>query len=112
YRQTHETALRWAAAYRRLGVSRGDRVATMLPNSIDALVSWLGLAWLGAWEVPISTQYRGGMLEHTLTNSGASLLVTCRDVLDAALASASGLGNLSTVLMVDDDLSQRGLFEA
>ena len=59
-RELHETNLRWADAYRRLGVRAGERVVTMLPNSFEAYHAWLGLCWLGATEVPANTMYRGG----------------------------------------------------
>lgn len=65
----------WAAAYHGAGVREGDHVMTMLPASVEAWASWLALAWLGAVEVPIHTEYRGRMLQHVLAASQARAVV-------------------------------------
>src|SRR2546428_4571055 len=57
YGTFHESVLTWADAFRRLGVGR-ENVATMLPTSIDPYRAWLGLAWVGATEVSLNTDYR------------------------------------------------------
>jgi acyl-CoA synthetase (AMP-forming)/AMP-acid ligase II len=45
---------RWANALARLGVGRGDRVATILPNSLELLATYWACAKLGAAAVPLS----------------------------------------------------------
>jgi len=39
YRDLHEQALCWAAAYQRLGVRAGTHVATMIPDSAEAYIA-------------------------------------------------------------------------
>lgn len=73
--QFDEEARRWAAAYARLGIGRGDRVLVMLPASIDALASWIGLGLLGAIEVAVHTAYRGQALQHVVKDADAKVLV-------------------------------------
>ena len=75
YHQAHETFVKWAAALRRAGVERGDRVAVMVPSSLSAVAAWLGAAWSGAFEVPVNTGFQGRMLEYVLSNSGARILI-------------------------------------
>jgi len=45
---------RWANALANLGVVRGDRVATILPNSIELLATYWACAKIGAAAVPLS----------------------------------------------------------
>ena len=48
YGQLHQMAGAAAKGLRRLGVSRGDRVAAVLPNGLPAIVAFLATASLGA----------------------------------------------------------------
>jgi crotonobetaine/carnitine-CoA ligase len=82
YFQAHLTFITWAGALARLGVEAGDRVAVMLPSSLSAVSAWLGIAWLGALEVPINTGFRGQMLNYIAANSGAKVLVVAERYLD------------------------------
>src|SRR6266496_4232019 len=45
---------RWANALAALGVERGGRVATVLPNSLELLATYWACAKLGAAAVPLS----------------------------------------------------------
>jgi crotonobetaine/carnitine-CoA ligase len=87
YAEAHAAALRWAAAYQQVGVGAGDRVAIMLPPSIEGYLAWLGLAWLRAIEVPLNVDYRGRMLNYALANSGARVVVVSRGQLDNVAAA-------------------------
>ena len=52
YARLLELSSRFAAVLKTLGVSRGDRVATLLPKSPALVVATLGLWRLGAAHVP------------------------------------------------------------
>ncbi len=69
-----------AAALRALGVGRGDMVSVWLPNGIAAIRAWFGINYLGAVYAPINTAYRGRLLEHVLTNTGARVLIVHADL--------------------------------
>jgi crotonobetaine/carnitine-CoA ligase len=71
----HERALTWAGSLAQLGVERGDRVVTMRRNSVESLALFVGLGWLGAVEVPISTELRGNTLRHALAVADAEVMV-------------------------------------
>ena len=65
-----------ARACAALGVGRGDRVATLLENSPEQVVSFFAAAFkLGAIQVPINTAYKGEFLRHVLADSGARVVV-------------------------------------
>jgi crotonobetaine/carnitine-CoA ligase len=70
-----ERAEQAASALHFMGVGRGDRVAVMLPNSLEFLELWLGAATLGAVLVPVNTGLRGDGLRYIVEHSGAQLLV-------------------------------------
>jgi len=54
YLQFNDLVNRWANALATLGVGRGDRVATILPNSLELLATYWACAKLGAATVPLS----------------------------------------------------------
>ena len=64
------------AAY---GLEKGDRVATLIENSAEAVISLFGAVQLGGVGVPINTAYKGEYLRHQLADSGAEVLVVEAD---------------------------------
>ncbi|WP_205042077.1 AMP-binding protein [Rhodoligotrophos defluvii] len=75
YAETLRLAICTANAFRRLGVTQGERVLVWLPNSAECLKVWFGLNYLGAVFVPINLAYRGKLLEHVIGLSEARLAV-------------------------------------
>lgn len=57
YRELWDRAAAVAGGLRREGVTRGDRVASMLPNSIDWVVAFWATQFAGAILVPINTRF-------------------------------------------------------
>ena len=101
YRETLEGARLWAAAYRSQGVGRGDLVVTMQHNTIESLLGWLGLAWLGAIETPINTDYRGTLLLHVLELTGARVMLAQESFLSRIMEVAPQASSLEKVVVVD-----------
>ena len=62
---------RVAGALVGLGIAPGDRVATMLPPSLDYLAAWFGVVWAGAVDVPVNIDFKGEFLRHVVGGSGA-----------------------------------------
>lgn len=75
YANMLDRTMRVAGFLQTLGVTPGDRVATMLPSNIDYLSAWFGVVWAGAVDVPINNDFRGEFLHHILADSGASVLI-------------------------------------
>jgi crotonobetaine/carnitine-CoA ligase len=75
YRETLDQTQRTAAALRTLGLAAGERLLVWLPNGADMLRAWFGASWLGATLVPINTSYRGRLLHHVVSQSGARLMI-------------------------------------
>ncbi|HEX2038179.1 MAG TPA: AMP-binding protein [Acidimicrobiales bacterium] len=103
YAETVDGARRWAAAYRRIGVGRGDFVVTMQLNSVDGTLGWLGLAWLGAVEAPINVDYRGPLLTHALNLTRARVALVLAQYADRLREVAGELEHLKTVVVPDAD---------
>jgi crotonobetaine/carnitine-CoA ligase len=91
---------RWAAAFRRAGIAPGDHVATLLPNDYDAIRAWLGLAWLGAIEVPLNSALVGQMLHYCLAHSDAKAIVIAERFAER-LDSIGALPKLAHVIVID-----------
>jgi len=78
-REMDREANRLAHALRDAGVRPGDRVATLLDNRAEQVVTFFAALKLGAIQVPINTAYKGEFLRHQLADSGSTLLVVQGD---------------------------------
>lgn len=67
--------LRFAEALSRLGVEEGTRVAVMLPNCPQVMVSIHAVLWLGGIVVMTNPLYVERELEYQWTDAGAEILV-------------------------------------
>ncbi|CUU54858.1 crotonobetaine/carnitine-CoA ligase [Parafrankia irregularis] len=90
-------------ALRELGVGPGDRVATLLENSPEALLVWWATQWAGAVAVPVNTAYKGEYLRHQLRDSGSTVLVVGADLADRAQAVSADLDGLRHVVVTGPD---------
>jgi crotonobetaine/carnitine-CoA ligase len=81
------------------GVAPGDRVATMLDNSVDAVCALLAIVKLGAVAVPLNTALRMEFLRRPVTDSGAAVFVIDADYIDRFAAIGEALPS-SAVLVV------------
>jgi len=70
---------RCARVLQALGVGWGDRVATLLENVPEQVISFFGSVKVGAIQVPVNTAYKGEFLRHQLADSGAAVLVVQGD---------------------------------
>ncbi len=81
-----------AAGLARRGIERGDRVALLLGNRLEFVLTWLAAARLGAIVVPLSVRATAPELAYMLSHCGAALVVHEADLrqrLPAANAAAS-----------------------
>lgn len=66
---------RLAGAFRRLGVSTGDRVAVLAHNSDRYVEALLAAWWLGAVACPLNTRWSAPEIAYALNDCGTALLV-------------------------------------
>ena len=93
---------RFANAMRSYGLAKGDRVATLVENSSEAVISQFGAVQLGGVSVPINTAYKGEFLRHQIADSGAKVLVIDGDVADRARAIADSIDTLDHVVVLGE----------
>jgi crotonobetaine/carnitine-CoA ligase len=88
-----------ANGLRRLGLNKGDTLATFLPNSLDSIYLWFGAAKAGIIEVPINLANKGNFLSHMINNSDCKAIVIDRDLLDRLQFIADDVPGLRTVVV-------------
>ncbi len=76
YRALSESSSKFANLLVRLGVRKGDRVATYLPRVPETFITILGILKAGAVFVPIFTGFRADGIRYRLEHSGAKVLCT------------------------------------
>lgn len=86
-----------------LGIEAGERVAVMLPNGLDFVRAWMGLAYLGATAVLLNTELRGAFLLHQINNCGASLAIVDSALIGALEDMSGKLSHLRRVVVVGED---------
>lgn len=61
------------------GISKGDKVAVMLPNGLEFPTAWLAIAKLGAVIVPVNVHYQVSDLAYVLNDSDAKYVLAGPD---------------------------------
>ncbi|MEM9171210.1 MAG: acyl-CoA synthetase [Pseudomonadota bacterium] len=100
-----EKSLQFAGLLRRLGITSTDKVAYLLPNTPETVISFLGGMAQGV-VVPINPLLEPEQIAHLLTQTGAAVLVTLKplpkvDIAQRAAAAAARAPLLSTIIEVD-----------
>lgn len=105
YGKIDRAARRWAHALAAEGVGAGDRVAVMLPTSIDSILLWLACGWLRACEVPLHVEYRGAILRYVLANSEAEILVIAAQYLPVLAEMTEDLALRRVIVVAGGDMA-------
>ncbi|PXY29884.1 hypothetical protein BAY59_11555 [Prauserella coralliicola] len=94
-----------AAALASLGIERGAKVATLLPNSTELLDIWFGASLLGAVFVPINTGLRGDGLRYIVEHSEAEFIAVDEPLVQTLSAAVPvGRGPRHRYVRGEDDL--------
>lgn len=107
YRALAEQAGRIAGGLQRLGVSRGDRVAILLANSIEFVAALHGIVRLGAIAVLLNIREERPELAYILSNSGARALIHGAEFSDK-VPGASECPELQTRIIVGQPVARAG----
>ncbi len=103
--EVYDIASRLAGAFVSMGVSKGDRVATLIENSIEAVYAWWGIILAGGIAVPINTAYKGEYLRHQLADSGSRVVVVASEFFDRLEVVAPSVDSLQHVVVIGDSLA-------
>jgi long-chain acyl-CoA synthetase len=83
YAELDDRARRVAQALHALGVRRGDRVAIMVPNSIEFFEAAHGVGRLGGVTVPVNVHFKADEAGWIVADSGATAVVVARELVSA-----------------------------
>jgi len=88
-----------AAQLRDHGVTAGDPVVIMLPNSEEFVLSWFGVALAGAVQVPVNPDEVGPRLVHLFNHSRVAVAIVADECLPALESVLAELTCLTIVLV-------------
>ena len=101
YQDLHERACRLSSALKEAGGLRlGDRVALLLPNRPDFVVSYYAVVRLGAIAVSLNVMLKREEMKVILQDCAAKLLITTNQLLDQ-VPEASEIPSVKKVLCTD-----------
>ena len=95
-------ANRVAAGLAALGIGRGSTVATILDNSVEAVLSWFAIQRLGAVYVPVNTALKGGLLRHQLVDADAAVVIVQDDLLSRPAEILDSVDSVEHLIVVGD----------
>ncbi|BBE73167.1 AMP-binding protein [Oharaeibacter diazotrophicus] len=101
YGDLAEASARLANALAGLGVARGDRVAILLPQSVEAVVAHLAVYRMAAVALPLAILFGADALEYRLRRAGARAVVTTVAGAERIAALRDRLPELSVVVATD-----------
>ena len=102
---------RFANVLRGLGVTRGDRVAIILPQREEAVIAHIAVYKLGAVALPLAVLFGPDALEYRLADSGAKLAISDAGHMDMLNDIRPRLPALETIVACDSHAGGRGFWE-
>src|SRR6187455_2784911 len=83
YEEFGQRCDKWSSALQRLGVTQGDRVAYIAPNTHAQLESFYAVPQIGAVLVPINYRLTADDFAYIVGHSGATVVCAHSDYLEA-----------------------------
>lgn len=100
--QVCEKVDRWVHAFAACGLKRGDRVAMLLPNCLDAVCFDMAALTCALVPVPLHAIDTAGSSSYILNDSGAKVLVTNRLLKWKGIAEAGNHPDLKYVVITEE----------
>lgn len=98
WRELEEASDTLARNYRALGLQRGDRVASLLPNRVELVIHYIACFKSGVVATPFNYRYAAPEIDHALSVGGAKMLVAHAerddDIAESQLARGLELGHI------------------
>lgn len=92
----------FASALQQIGVKKGDRVALMLPNCPQFIVSYYGILTVGGIVVQINPMFTERELHYMVTDSGAETIIAL-ELLSSSIKSVKRDTKLKNIILVSLD---------
>ena len=101
--EINRNANKVANALKNIGVSKGDRVALFLSNSLELIYFFTGILKNGSIVVPMNTSFKGEEAKHMLNDSGAKIVLTDKECLSIIKKVLPELKELKHIIVTDGD---------
>ncbi|CAM3819808.1 AMP-binding protein [Alkalicoccus chagannorensis] len=98
FKEVYEAAAAFAAGLQELGVKKGDRVAIILANTPQSVISYYGSMMAGAVVVQTNPLYVERELEHQMVDAGAEVMI-CLDLVYPRVQAVRQKTNLRHVIV-------------
>ncbi len=105
YGQLKDASGRLASSFAARGIRRGDRVAVLLGQGPEVLISHFAAMKLGAVGLPLFTLFGPDALAFRLADSSTKIVVTDRQNLDKVLSLQSELPDLAEIYVTDGGIN-------
>jgi fatty-acyl-CoA synthase len=108
YEQFFTRCDRWSACLQALGVSQGDRVAYIAPNTHAQLESFYAVPQIGAVLVPINYRLTADDFAYLINHSGSKIVCAHADYLDAIDEIRSQLQSVAAFVALEGGAGKPG----
>lgn len=102
YREVEIMSNRVGNGLKSLGITKGDRVAIMLPNIPEFIYSFFGIQRISAVAVPFNTMYKGGELIHILRDCDAKAIIALSNFAPLINELLPELPNLKHIILTGE----------
>src|SRR5258706_6547214 len=99
---------RWSAALQQMGVSKGDRIAYIAPNTHAMLESFYAVPQIGAVLVPLNYRLTADDFVYLLNHSGARVVCAHSDYLEAIDRVRSQLPDVKAFIALEGGEGKQG----
>jgi len=100
YEELDDLICGYAAVLRGLGIKKGDVVATMLPNSLQHIVSFYAVTMIGAIHTPIDVMFQSDEITYQVKDSGARTIFIL-DILYDKVAGLKDAGLIDNIIVTN-----------
>ncbi|USK72538.1 AMP-binding protein [Peribacillus asahii] len=98
FKEVYESSLKFAAYLKELGLEKGDRVAILLPNCPQSVISYFGILMAEGVVVQTNPTYTERELEYQMKDAEAKIIVTM-DILFPRVAKIAPKTNIQHIIV-------------
>ena len=98
FKEVYESSLKLANYLLEIGIKKGDRVAIMLPNTPQSVISYFGILYAGGIVVQTNPLYTERELSYQMKDSGAKAIITL-DILFPRVSKVMNETNLEHIIV-------------
>ncbi|MCZ0873723.1 long-chain-fatty-acid--CoA ligase [Peribacillus sp. AS_2] len=98
FREVHESALKFADYLKSIGLQKGERVAVMLPNCPQGVISFFGILMAGGVVVQTNPTYTERELEYQMKDSGAKMILVM-DILFPRVSAVASRTDIEHIIV-------------